>query len=71
LKAGLGHVTAQTLRRSVATATAHAKLPVVVAAAITVSVEENKRAAFAALSSMERTGIEPVTSGLQSRRSPS
>jgi integrase len=34
-KAGLGHVTAQTLRRSVATATAHAKLPVVVAAAIT------------------------------------
>jgi integrase len=34
-KACLGHVTAQTLRRSVATATAHAKLPVVVAAAIT------------------------------------
>ncbi len=34
-RAGLGHVTAQTLRRSVATATAHARLPVVVAAAIT------------------------------------
>jgi integrase len=34
-KAGLGHVTAQTLRRSVATATAHARLPVVVAAAMT------------------------------------
>lgn len=34
-QAGLGHVTAQTLRRSVATATAHARLPVVVAAAIT------------------------------------
>jgi integrase len=34
-KAGLGHVTAQTLRRSVATATAHAKVPVVVAAAMT------------------------------------
>jgi integrase len=34
-KAGLGHVTAQTLRRSVATATAHAMLPVVVAAAMT------------------------------------
>jgi integrase len=34
-KAGLGHVTAQTLRRSVATATAHARLPVVIAAAMT------------------------------------
>jgi integrase len=34
-KAGLGHVTPQVLRRSVATATAHAKLPVVVAAAMT------------------------------------
>ena len=34
-EAGLGHVTAQTLRRSVATATAHAKLPVVIAAAMT------------------------------------
>jgi hypothetical protein len=34
-KAGLGHVTAQTLRRSVATAPAHAKLPVVIAAATT------------------------------------
>jgi integrase len=34
-KAGLGHVTAQTLRRSVATATAHARVPVVVAAAMT------------------------------------
>jgi Phage integrase family len=34
-KAGLGHVTAQTLRRSVATATAHAGLPAVVAAAMT------------------------------------
>jgi hypothetical protein len=34
-KAGLGHVTAQTLRRSVATATAHAKLPVVIAAPMT------------------------------------
>ena len=34
-RAGLGHVTAQTLRRSVATATAHARLPVVVAAAMT------------------------------------
>jgi hypothetical protein len=26
---------------------------------------DNERAAFAALSFMERTGIEPVTSGLQ------
>jgi len=34
-RAGLGHVTAQTLRRSVATATAHAQVPVVVAAALT------------------------------------
>ena len=34
-KAGLGHVTPQVLRRSVATATAHAKLPAVVAAAMT------------------------------------
>jgi integrase len=34
-RAGLGHVTAQTLRRSVATATAHAGVPVVVAAAMT------------------------------------
>ena len=34
-RAGLGHVTAQTLRRSVATATAHAQVPVVVAAAMT------------------------------------
>ncbi len=34
-RAGLGHVTAQDLRRSVATATAHAGLPVVVAAAMT------------------------------------
>jgi integrase len=34
-KAGLGHVTAQTLRRSVATAAAHARLPVVIAAAMT------------------------------------
>jgi integrase len=33
-KAGLGHVTPQVLRRSVATATAHAKLPVIVAAAM-------------------------------------
>jgi integrase len=33
--AGLGHVTAQVLRRSVATATAHARIPVVVAAAMT------------------------------------
>jgi hypothetical protein len=32
LRAGLGRVTAQTLRRSVATATAHARVPVVVAA---------------------------------------
>ena len=30
-----------------------------------------RKALFAALSSVERTGIEPVTSGLQSRRSPS
>jgi hypothetical protein len=30
-----------------------------------------KNASFAAGFSMERTGIEPVTSGLQSRRSPS
>jgi integrase len=34
-RAGLGHVTAQTLRRSVATATAHAQIPEVVAAALT------------------------------------
>jgi integrase len=34
-RAGLGHVTAQTLRRSVATATAQARVPVVVAAAMT------------------------------------
>lgn len=34
-KAGLGRVTAQVLRRSVATATAHAHVPVVVAAALT------------------------------------
>jgi integrase len=34
-KAGLGHVTAQVLRRSVATATAHARVPVVIAAAMT------------------------------------
>jgi integrase len=34
-RAGLGHVTAQTLRRSVATATAHARLPVAIAAAMT------------------------------------
>jgi integrase len=34
-KARLGHVTPQVLRRSVATATAHAKLPVVVASALT------------------------------------
>ena len=33
--AGLGHVTSQTLRRSVATATADAKVPVVIAAAMT------------------------------------
>jgi hypothetical protein len=33
--AGLGNVGPQVLRRSVATATAHAKLPVVVAAAMT------------------------------------
>jgi integrase len=34
-KAGLGHVRAQVLRRSVATATAHARVPVVIAAAMT------------------------------------
>jgi integrase len=34
-KAGIGHVTAQDLRRSVASATAHARLPVVVAARLT------------------------------------
>ena len=34
-KAKLGHVTPQVLRRSVATATAHARVPVVVAAAMT------------------------------------
>jgi integrase len=34
-RAGLGHVAAQTLRRSAATATAHARVPVVVAAAMT------------------------------------
>jgi hypothetical protein len=34
-RAGVGHVTAQTLRRSVATATAQANVPVVVAAAMT------------------------------------
>ena len=34
-RAGLGHVTAQTLRCSVAMATAHAQVPVVVAAAMT------------------------------------
>ena len=34
-KAGIGAVTAQALRRSVATATAHARVPVVVAAAMT------------------------------------
>jgi integrase len=34
-RAGIGHVTAQTLRRSVATATAHARVPVVIAAAMT------------------------------------
>jgi len=34
-RAGLGHVTPQVLRRSVATLTAHARLPVVIAAAMT------------------------------------
>jgi integrase len=34
-RASIGHVTAQTLRRSVATATAHARVPVVIAAAMT------------------------------------
>ena len=34
-KAGIGAVTAQALRRSVATATAHARVPVVIAAAMT------------------------------------
>jgi hypothetical protein len=32
---------------------------------------ENAKAAISGGFSMERTGIEPVTSGLQSRRSPS
>jgi hypothetical protein len=32
---------------------------------------ENEGFIYAAFSRMERTGIEPVTSGLQSRRSPS
>ena len=32
---------------------------------------ENERLDHAAFSRVERTGIEPVTSGLQSRRSPS
>ena len=32
---------------------------------------ENVKAPFPAPSRVERTGIEPVTSGLQSRRSPS
>jgi hypothetical protein len=32
---------------------------------------ENERLDYAAFSRVERTGIEPVTSGLQSRRSPS
>ena len=34
-KTGIGAVTAQALRRSVATATAHARVPVVIAAAMT------------------------------------
>jgi integrase len=34
-RAGIGHATAQTLRRSLATATAHARVPVVIAAAMT------------------------------------
>ena len=40
-------------------------------AAVAVARTENERPAFAGPSPVERTGIEPVTSGLQSRRSPS
>jgi hypothetical protein len=35
------------------------------------SPEQTERPRFRGLSMVERTGIEPVTSGLQSRRSPS
>jgi hypothetical protein len=36
-----------------------------------VACVSNEKAPFPGLSLVERTGIEPVTSGLQSRRSPS
>lgn len=43
----VGHITAQTLRRSVATATAHAGLPVVVAAAMTGHSKEVYNSSYA------------------------
>jgi integrase len=56
-KAGVGHVTAQTLRRSVATATAHARLPVVVAAAITGHSKQVYDAHYASRSETPRNAI--------------
>ena len=46
-------------------------LPILLPMPVLVARLENESPAFAGPSAMERTGIEPVTSGLQSRRSPS
>jgi hypothetical protein len=46
-------------------------LPAVLPAPAAVAALENESPALAGLSVVERTGIEPVTSGLQSRCSPS
>jgi integrase len=56
MRKGLGRVTAQTLRRSVATATAHARVPVVVAAASTGHSHEVTTATTQGRSTMPRSG---------------